>query len=618
MGISIFDIARKAQEASVAQAALAAKMVDTVLEETDTSLAASRPLPNQEPPLVALSPVAPPPVSGLPTVVLNEKQRFTVDAFCANSHGALIGYAGTGKTTTVKQAIERITASMEPVQHDWAHLRDVGLPAKALPFVMCAFTGMAVKAMRRSVGVQSDFARHCFTIHKLLDYGPVEKEVMPSPADILKGAHPHIPIIKKMMLPRRNRLDPLTDLKIVVIDEVSMLSVSLWNELCEALPDDCRVYIIGDIAQLPPVFGSSVMPHLASAWPAVELTEIYRQKDGSMIDNANRIRAGQPPVTSDMFRMGAIDADATKAQSAVLKLITDEFNSGRYDPAQDCILCTNNVGPVGQEMLNVLLRERVNLSPDPVVTIGTMRSQKRFKVGDRVMNTKNNADLGIYNGMLGWVRAINVNPSMVSEAIKLNGTTMTSGERAADRMAQNTADHNDLLSVLQEMSAEQEKRRAQAALDREFGRVTLVDDTDDDGTASRQATHSIVVEFDDSEELVVLGTSSQIENLIPAWAITVHKAQGSGFRHVYIVLHNAGGQLLTNELLYTAVTRCVETVTVLTTRYAWQKALNTQRISGRTLEEKLRSYLTQYGGRDDKALSELRVPRNQLLTKQER
>ena len=612
--MNIFEAARLIKEAEIAKSAQASKTIAVALQSQPASVMPAKfnvfsiGAANTAPIAPATATIA------VPAIQLNAEQQLAVNTFTCNTHGALIGYAGTGKTTTLKQALVGITASMEVEEHDCQHLSAIGLPHEALPFVMCAFTGMAVKAMKRAVGNDSGFQHHCFTIHKLLDYGPVEMECKPNATDIKNGANPFIPIIKRVMKPRRDSNNKLP-FKILVIDEVSMLGVALFNELIAALPEDCRIYVIGDIAQLPPVFGSSVMPHLATAWPSVELTQIYRQKDGSMIDNANRIRRNEQPVQSDLFRMGAIAKEPLIAQSQLVKFITNEFTRGAYDPTSDIILCTNNVGPVGQEMLNILLRPVLNKSPHPVTNIGTMRAVKQFRIGDRVMNTKNNPDKGIYNGMLGWVVDIKVNYGMDSEARKLNPT---------DRNAQaavSTKSLDDVLmaAMLEEAEAHQKADALAKKMNNMFEGGTRVIDTgddDDQGTASRQATHQLIVKFDDLETPVTLHTSGELETTILAWCITVHKAQGSGFRNVYIVLHDTGGQLLTNELLYTAVTRCEQSVSVMTTKFAWNRALQAQRIKGKTLAEKMRNYLEVYGGKDDGALKNLRIPRNEHIAEE--
>lgn len=613
MGLNIFEAAKAiaAQRAANETAHLSSKQEATqAASSVDLTPIAPVAVASNRATVFAPAPKTTPALPVAPAIQLNAMQLKAVGTFRHNSHGALIGYAGTGKTTTLKEAVRQIVEHEPLLEHGCKHLAAISLPTEAPPFIMCAFTGMAVKAMRRAVGVNSEFAKHCFTIHKLLDYGPVEEMLPPSKNDLKNGWAYGVPKLKRVFKPRRDGLNKLP-FKIIVIDEVSMLRVALFNQLVEALPDDCRIYIIGDIAQLPPVCGSSVMPPLVQHWPSIELTEIYRQKDGSMIDNANRIRAGQAPVQSDLFRIGGLDTDASIAQGTVINTVAADFASGRYDPVKDIILCTNNVGPVGQELLNVFLREKLNIGTSPIVNVGTMRGVKRYKLGDRVMTTKNDADLGTYNGMLGWVTDIRVSRNMHKEAWALNSYTTE-----ADTI--NSAAQADLLStVITEIEQEQEAVKAARKLDNFMtsGGATIIDDSDDDneGTASRQATHQVTVMFDDLDTPVIFYTSGQLENLILAWAITVHKSQGSGFRNVYLVLHNTGGQLLVNELLYTAITRCEQAVTVMTTKYAWGKALTTQRIKGRTLAEKMQSFVENYGGRDDTALRDMRVPFNRTL-----
>lgn len=520
----------------------------------------------------------------LPEVELNDQQNAGVAMMRNHKYGILVGYAGTGKTTTAKAAVRAIENQLETRASDCAHIP--GFPGAGAQFAIVAYTGMAVKQIRRSVG--TDYGRQCATIHKLLDYGPVEEEHWPTKEEIAQGANPTLPIIRKMMRPRRNADNPL-DLDALLIDEISMLGSDLFEELLAALPERCRIYGIGDVAQLPPVFGTPIMPFLMKHWPVVELTQVYRQKEGDMVANAHRIRNGEKPVASENFRMLAVDKEVEKAQAQFIHFITKEYREGRYDPLQDIILSANNVSPVGQELLNILLRPVLN--PDRKMWhVKTMRQTKHYSIGDRVMATKNVPDKGIYNGLLGWIEDI---------------YPITDEARAADVKASDaTIEEDTLLSVMQEIDDKQAKEREARKLASMLGedaarRLVGVSDEpeDEDGTAKRTASHGIVVRFDGLEDPVVLETSSQIENLIPAWVVTVHKSQGSGFRNVYILLHNYASKLLTNELLYTAVTRCQDNVCLLSTNFAFAKALNRRVIDGASIAEKVAKYIAAYANK---------------------
>jgi ATP-dependent exoDNAse (exonuclease V) alpha subunit len=531
----------------------------------------------------------------VPSIILNDQQQDAIETFMRSKYGMLIGYAGTGKTTTVKELIKRLLPQLSKFKG--FEIEHLSFPLNAYKFAMCAFTGMAVKQIRRSVSGNEmgfDAQMHCYTIHKLLDYGPVMDYVLNTETNAYEE--------KMTMVPRRTRNNKL-NLDLVIVDEVSMLSQQLFAELLDALPSHCRILAIGDIAQLPPVFGQPIMPLMLSSWPVKELTKIYRQKDGSLIDNANKIRSSQNPIVNDNFKMLKIDKNSRLASQQVISFLEKAHKSGQYDPLQDIVLTTNNNGDIGQELINVFIRGYANPGAE-LIAVKTMRNVCRLAVGDRVMNTKNDANLGIYNGQLGWIKEITSQQGFHYENERSREAHRIANEGGVDDDFSNDFEQG-ALGLVDEIAQRQAKEREEAKLAGFLGKTslhTVVDTKDSDpvGTAKRAASHIVTVAFDNADggetELTVLSTSSQIENLIPAWCTTVHKAQGSGFRNVFLILHDAGSKLLVNELLYTAITRAIENVTIFTTKFAFAKALKNYNIEGTTLDAKLTNYLKAYSG----------------------
>jgi len=473
---------------------------------------------------------------------LTDQQAMALENALRYQHSLLIGYAGTGKTFTAKAILERLSKEYEETNLGFEHL---ALPQAHFPIAICAYTGMAVSVLKDHTG--NEWAPYCYTIHKLINYAPELIETKPSKADIANGADPLVPIIKKIFTPHRNKACQLTGLRFLIVDEISMIPPNLWQELMDAIPSDCKILCIGDLAQLPPVMGSSIMPELAAEWPTVELTKVFRTKVSLIINNAHAIRQGKAPEKGEDFQILGISAKAHLAQQQIINFFN---NAQDYDHEQDIILTPLNGTPVGQEQLNQLLR-KINNPSAKVRIVKTMRNTKRFAIGDRVMTTKNDADLGIFNGQLGKIVSIvrNAQSGFIADE---------------DHSSENLSISFDTTAI-------------------------SAFSTDEDGTSERLASHSIEVLFDNGET-ISFSTSNQIENLQLAWAITVHKAQGSGFRHVYIILHNAHARLLNNEILYTAVTRAREKVTILATSYAIKKAITNQLIKGATLEEKLAAF----------------------------
>lgn len=566
-------------------------------------------------------------------ILLNDQQELAITTAIENPYSNLVGYAGTGKTTTVLKLVRKLI--------DTGEIRKVGaLPAQerdsldhlnhtfeSFNFAMCAFTGLSVKTLRRVV--PNEFKLNCATIHKLVDFGPVEREVQVKIDGKLGWTkriffeprkHNGKWIDENGFLchdPENNRASMIEDANLlpfdqIIIDECSMLGIRLWQMLINALPTYCKIVTIGDLAQLPPVMDKPIQPLLLAQWPTTELTQIYRQKDGDMISNANAIRAGKKPVPSEDFRLLKLAKEENTAQKQVLSFINKEYMEGRYDPVQDILITPTNIGLLGQEMMNILTRNFTNRQAD-IKVVSTTRGKKKYAVGDRVMNVKNDNNIDIYNGMLGWITAI-----VPQAGVRAKGAGAQAVEDISDQV------EFDIMGELNAMEAQQKKLKQLRKVNAMFGGGVALTDVNDaseeeEGTRERKSSHVVHVQFDYEVEddpdgqkhMHYLNTSAQLENLILSWWITIHKSQGSGFRNVYIVLHNSAAKMLCNELMYTAITRCIEKVTILSTNYAFNKCLTQMKIKGATLEEKIASYAAEV---DLSSYPSLYIPSNNDYT----
>ena len=220
---------------------------------------------------------------------------------------------------------------------------------------------------------------------------------------------------------QRNERNPL-ECDAVVIDELSMVDAYVFESVLRALPVGCRLILVGDSDQLPSVGAGNVIGDLIASgiFPTVQLSEIFRQSMESLIvTNAHRIVGGEMPVlnvrSSDFFFMPAEDAHAVS--ELVLSLaVTRLPKSYGYSPVADIqVLCPGRKGEIGTIELNKRLRERINpqAKDKPQVSV----NGALFRVGDKVMQVKNNYDLpwsrpdgtsgeGVYNGDMGIVTDI--------------------------------------------------------------------------------------------------------------------------------------------------------------------------------------------------------------------
>jgi exodeoxyribonuclease V alpha subunit len=275
----------------------------------------------------------------------------------------LTGGPGTGKTHTLRALLALAEA-------------------KGLTCLLAAPTGRAAKRMEEATG------RPAATLHRLLDLRP--------------GAPPG-----------RGPENPLAA-DLVVVDEVSMLDALLANQLVKAIVPGTHLLLVGDPDQLPSVGAGDVLADLlrSGCFPVTRLSHIFRQGAGSGIaTNAQRIKAGKLPTFDRAGAPGPGDcfflsADEPAAAAALVVDLVAGRLPARYGfgPGEIQVLSPMHRGEVGVGALNQRLQERLN---PPRAWNPEARSGVRvYRPGDRVLQLKNDYDLGVYNGDLGTVKAV--------------------------------------------------------------------------------------------------------------------------------------------------------------------------------------------------------------------
>ena len=210
---------------------------------------------------------------------------------------------------------------------------------------------------------------------------------------------------------------------VVILDEMSMVDVKLFQALIAALRYTCRIIMVGDADQLPSVGAGNILSEVirSGCVPTVCLNEIFRQAKRSLIvENAHHIISGEPlqkgSKTDDFF---FLETDGEAAQRLVCDLVTTRLpRSYGFDPIRDIqVLCPTKLGPTGTQALNVELQ---NLLNPPQKGKPQLQSAARvFRVGDKVMQVRNNYEIvwnriggeqgvGAYNGDIGIVESINL------------------------------------------------------------------------------------------------------------------------------------------------------------------------------------------------------------------
>ncbi len=390
-------------------------------------------------------------VQGQLSIQFAEQQKKAVIAALVDKVHIITGGPGTGKST-ITNAIIAITGKLTD------------------KIVLAAPTGRAAKRLTQIT------RKLALTIHALLEM------------DFASGGF-------------KKGKDNQIDCDLLIVDEASMIDTQLLFCLLRAIPARARVLLVGDIDQLPSVGAGTVLRDLISSGQigVTRLTEIFRQAKGSkIITNAHKINLGEFPeiATPEWSDFHFIEADTPEAISQViLQLVSAEIpKKWHFHPIDDIqVLSPMKKGVIGAEMLNDALQNLLNPSEKPA-----FRAGRRFHVGDKVMQIKNNYDKNVYNG--------------------------------------------------------------------DIGRIVTMDDK------------GMVIQFDEKE---LEYTLMELDEILLAYATSVHKFQGSECPCVVVPIHTTHFKLLHRNLLYTAVTRGKRQVYLVGSKKAIGIAINNNQVQKR-------------------------------------
>ena len=310
-------------------------------------------------------------------LTLSDSQKEAVRLALTSKMVVITGGPGVGKTTLVNSILLIVRA-------------------KQVNVTLCAPTGRAAKRLSESTGLEAK------TIHRLLEFDP------------------------KSFGFKRSKDNPLeTDL--VVIDESSMVDVTLMNKLLSAIPNNAALMIVGDVDQLPSVGPGSVLSDIidSGAVPTVRLTEIFRQAATSkIIVNAHRINKGEMPLKgegTELTDFYFIPANTPEEIHAKLLQVVTERIPKRFGlhPVRDIqVLTPMNRGGLGSHSLNAELQKALNPNGKPKVT----RFGTTFSPGDKVIQTVNNYDKEVFNGDIGQIEAIHTEEGTLT--VEYDGRTV--------------------------------------------------------------------------------------------------------------------------------------------------------------------------------------------------
>lgn len=476
---------------------------------------------------------------------LNSEQQAARELALRGASFCLIGAAGTGKTTTTQVIIQDVqqAAHMQPLSEGTKHLGQ-GAPA----IVICGFTNKAVNNIRKKL--PKHLQAHCLTIHKLLEYSPVYYEYEDEDGALKK---------KMVFEPMRNAVNKLPHISTIIFEESSMIGTDLYGQVIAALPNVARTQIImlGDLNQIPPVFGPSILGFKLAEWKTVELKTVYRQALLSpIITLATAIRTNSAAnteqtsiswqsltgkltekIVEDNGEHGKVTIHPWKKRVtndtaiAFMKAwLPQQIDSGLYDPEEDQILCPFNVS-FGTIELNNIIADHLAKKRGAMVweVIGRIK-KSYYAVGDRVLVDRHAAVITEIKANPTYSGKIPQDPSVNLDRWGYNSDNPQPAATAADLFAA-----LDKLETA-DKSSEPEKN---------------------------SASHIIKVFIEDTGEEKELTTSGEINNILFAYALTIHKSQGSEWNRVFLFLHNSHSTMCSRELVYTAVTRAKQELYII-------------------------------------------------------
>lgn len=299
-------------------------------------------------------------------IQLAQKQKEAIKA-CLH-HGILVltGGPGTGKTTVIKGILSI-------------------LKAQGLKIRLAAPTGRAAKRLSETTGQKA------LTIHRLLEANNLAQD-------------------DNLQLGFSKDIDDQLDADVIILDEVSMVDIVLMHHFLNAVPDGCRIILVGDTDQLPAVGPGSVLKDIIRSQkiPAIRLDEIFRQAQTSMIiQNAHIINAGRLPDIRKQYSDFVFYElnDDTSITQKILDLCTKDLPHEGFDVLKDVqILSPMHRFLCGVENLNLMLQEQLN----PKKNQDELKySSQTFRVGDKVMHIRNNYQKNVFNGDIGFIQDIN-------------------------------------------------------------------------------------------------------------------------------------------------------------------------------------------------------------------
>lgn len=497
-------------------------------------------------------------------IVLNEAQARAPQLALEGKSFVLTGAAGTGKTTSQAAVVQALESMGVFSTHDFKYI------GNAPSIAIVAFTKVAVrniqKALKKNPATES-YAKHCMTIHSLLEFCPEVVERLNSEGE---------PYETKMFMPQRNAANPLK-ITHLIIEEASMVGLDLWRQLYDALMPGVQIIYLGDINQLPPVFGKSIMSYALCKLPVIELTHVYRQAlDNPIIANAHRVLKGEMVVDSGDGRFSIVSGGSKykvgqdRMALALNSMIQKLHEIGDYNENTDIILIPYNKQDMGTTAMNNKIATYLGFQRGAIVhQVKAGFSTWWLALGDKVLVEK----------QAMWIVGIEENPKYMGGSTACPGAYTRDGIPLAATNIDFDAEDTGLTLADYEsfnMDDVEEEATKRAASHVVICSTANPSDPDYDPTDPDNAIVELSSAGDFRQEVFQFG-----------YCMSIHKSQGSEWRKVFIFLHYDHSAFLNRELMYTAITRAREEVVLCAKADLIAAAISRQKIAGIGLDEKI-------------------------------
>jgi len=389
-----------------------------------------------------------------------EQQEAIIKALAAKIM-VITGGPGVGKTTTINGVIKAFLKNNPQTK-----------------IVCAAPTGKAAQRMEESTG------RAAKTIHRMLEYKPTDG----------------------MLKCMKNEQDPI-QADIIIVDESSMIDLLLFQHLLQAVNPYTKVIFVGDVNQLPSVGAGNVLNDLieSNVVTTVRLTQVFRQAaDSPIVSNAYKINDGiMPDFNETDFTFSESFSDKETADEVINLYLSKISEEGESIDTVQILTPMKRKTCCGSKYLNKIIQEKVNPSKGYQYEIKYSFGQETdyWRLGDKVIQLKNNYEKECYNGTVGHIVAVNYK------------------------------------------------------------------------------TETISVKFED--KVIDFTGREEITELELAYALTIHKSQGSEYKTIIVPVVNDHKNMLAKNLLYTAVTRAKQNVHTLGEITAWETGVETTVIDKR-------------------------------------